>query len=506
MVFLVKSQNQEDIMAERKRKPAGSAPAKKTEDMPDSSARQSPQEKETGRLQELQAVARAAATLAKNKDAFTEAVNAYRAKDAGRFQAALDRAGVGEQCERICFFLCEKVCIGICLRFCPEPQKAPVDVAEMMAFAEALNRLLQDENALQRLVEIFDKEDVQAWNAFIKEHELNRFCYQLCRFFCDWRCKEICIDLCPPKPLITRVGSIPIAQIGPNGLGNGPSIPPFHVGPPNPPAGYGDHPFGASVWLMGVFNMPTATQYRVEVSSTGPGGPYTPLLVTSVQGYNRIMVFPFEIPCTRFPSGGVDPGWFNVADICDSDGGPTAAGEKTLLYWPTSSLPDGIYYLRLQVRDGINTRVSSPQVVQLDNTGPFPLPRPTISLELQKPDGTKEPLKCGKVHKGDGLIAVTIHAYDPNYSSVNVTARGNSGLSVPVVDTSATPLSKTYNGNLADTGYPVPTTFLWDPWSDPRIVPCCYVVYVEINDRAILNDSYSGGHYNAGWEAIEIGF
>jgi hypothetical protein len=172
---------------------------------------------------------------------------------------------------------------------------------------------------------------------------------------------------------------------------------------------------------------------------------------------------------------------------------------------PDREAADGIYYLRLRVRDGVTTRVSSPQVVQTDNTGPFPLPRPTIKLQLQKPDGTRVDLKCGKVKKGDGLIVVTVHAYDPNFSQVAVTARGNSGLSVPLISTSAVPLSKTYNGNLADQGYPAPIEFLWDPWSDPRIVPCCYVVYVEIWDRAVLNDSWSGGHYNAGWEAIEIG-
>jgi len=33
-----------------------------------------------------------------------------------------------------------------------------------------------------------------------------------------------------------------------------------------------------------------------------------------------------------------------------------------------------------------------------------------------------------------------------------------------------------------------------------------YLVYVEINDRTIINGSWTGGHYNAGWEAIEIGF
>jgi hypothetical protein len=52
---------------------------------------------------------------------------------------------------------------------------------------------------------------------------------------------------------------------------------------------------------------------------------------------------------------------------------------------------------------------------------------------------------------------------DPNIQELQqaaVTARGDSGLSVPVVSTTAVPLSKTYNGNIADQGYVVPTSFL----------------------------------------------
>ena len=111
------------------------------------------------------------------------------------------------------------------------------------------------------------------------------------------------------------------------------------------------------------------------------------------------------------------------------------------------------------------------------------------------------------------MIKVTVQAYDTNFSRLSVNAEGNSSLSVPVVAVPdppgvgrAVPLSKTYNGNLADTGYPSPTSFLWDPWSDPNIVPCCYVVRIDIWDRTVINNVWGGGHGNSGWEAIEIGF
>jgi hypothetical protein len=287
-----------------------------------------------------------------------------------------------------------------------------------------------------------------------------------------------------------------------------------------PATGVGDHPFGGDVVLWGIFNMPTATEYLVEVS-TAPGGPYSTILVGPQWGYDVIdPLSGFTInPPPPVPPDPIQPlgtinytrsrsqsatGWFQVNQIQDSDGGRLTTGEKLLLTWPTAP-PDGVYYLRLRVTDGTTTRVSSPQVVRLDNTGPFPLPRPIITLQLQKSDGTLVPLKCSNVHKGDGLILVTVQAYDPNMSSIAVTARGNSGLSVPVVSTTLVPLTETYNGVITNQGYVVPTSFLWDPWSDPNIVPCCYLIYLEIWDRTIINGFWSGGHYNAGWEAINIG-
>ena len=253
---------------------------------------------------------------------------------------------------------------------------------------------------------------------------------------------------------------------------------------------------------MGVFNFPAATQYKLEYG-TSPVGPWA-TIAEPVPGYASM--YPL-IPVTRFPSGGGDPGWYDIADIPLSDGGTTTAGEKTLVYWTTPV--DGLYYLRLRVRDGATEKVSAPRAVRVDNTAP---PTPVIKLELKTPAGALKPLKCGQVKKGDGLIRITVEAHDDNFSALSVAAEGNSSLSVPVVAIPegtagpAVPLSKTYNGNVADTGYPVPTSFIWDPWSDPNIVPCCYIVRIDIRDRAVLNNAWAGGHGGAGWEAIEIGF
>jgi len=200
-----------------------------------------------------------------------------------------------------------------------------------------------------------------------------------------------------------------------------------------------------------------------------------------------------------------------VADLFDSDGGPTAVGEKTLLFWTTP--PDGTYYLRLVVRDGATQRASGPLRVEVDNSVP---PTPIIHLERISPDGTIRPIEClERVSKEQGdLILVTIQAWDQNFSRVYVNAEGNTSISVPLRGVPlplwpggvAVALAKTYNGNTADTGYPVLTQFVWDPWSEPLIVehPCCYIVHIYIYDRVVANNSWSGGHGNAGWEAIEI--
>lgn len=478
---------------------------------------------------EIQQTAEAIEKLAANPKAFGEAYAAFVAGDAAKFGAALNQVGISDQCRSVCRFFCSKRCAGVCRKFCPRPVAGEVNAEEILSFAKAVGPLLRDQAFVKRLCDIIQAGNVEAWNQEIEKNKLQPYCHQLCTLMCTECCKKHCHKVCPAEPLITRVANIPITRIdavGPGiGFGHGPDALLAGLVPGDTPAtGVGDHPFGGDVELWGVFNFPTATEYLVEVS-TAPGGPYSPILVGPQFGYDYIdptsglssqpppPVPPdppqplgnIEYTRSRIQSGGVDPGWFQIDQIQDSDGGRTTTGEKVLLTWPTSP-PDGVYYLRLRVRDAaLTTRVSSPQVVRLDNTGPFPLPRPIITLQLQKPDGTLVPLVCANVRKGDGLILVTVQAYDPNMSKIEVTAQGNSGLSVPVVSTTAVPLTKTYNGNIHDQGYVVPTSFLWDPWSDPNIVPCCYLIYVEINDRAIINGSWSGGHNNSGWQAIGIG-
>ncbi len=140
--------------------------------------------------------------------------------------------------------------------------------------------------------------------------------------------------------------------------------------------------------------------------------------------------------------------------------------------------------------------------VRIDNTAPT---KPDITLQLQTPDGERTKLGCCEtVKQGDGnTIVITLQASDDNFSQISVSLLGGCGVGIGIVDINAVALSKTYNGNTADTGYPAPTEFVWDPWAT-KIDPCCYLIYVQINDRAILNDAWSGGHSNVNWHSITI--
>src|SRR5581483_1262963 len=128
-----------------------------------------------------------------------------------------------------------------------------------------------------------------------------------------------------------------------------------------------------------------------------------------------------------------------------------------------------------------------------------PNPRSSISNSKRRKLGC-----CEKVERGDGnLVVITLQASDENFSQISVALLGGCNSSYAIVDKDGKPLSKTYNGNTADTGYPAPAEFLWDPWKD-KIDPCCYIIDVRIYDRAIIGNAWSGGHTSEGWRSITI--
>jgi hypothetical protein len=451
------------------------------------------------RFTELQQTAEAVGALASDAESFDRTMRAFEAHDAQAFQAELGKLGLSNRCHLICGFYCSKHCIFVCTRLCEGMPERPdqLPIAEWREFSIKVAELAQKRELFEKFVAVVDRLDVEGFRNLVTQFKLERFCHQLCHWLCIVRCRRVCKLLCPPPPTITAVGLIPTSQIDASGRGAGPSHPPGPTPHDNKPGGVGDHPFGGTTNVRGVFNVAGAVQYKVEWSGDA-GATWHPIL-TPIDDYR---FWPPGIPppppplfddYTRVPDGA---GWYTISEM-------GLDGPDYLTDWNTPNDADKAYLLKLTVRNAALQEFESAVVpVRIDNASPS---HPDISLELQAPDGTRRKLGCCEtVEQGKGnLVIVTLTASDPNFSSISVNLLGGCGVSLAVVDKFGTPLGKTYNGNLADTGYPVPTSFEWDPWA-AKVDPCCYIIDVRINDRAILGNSWSGGHGNENWQSLTI--
>jgi len=173
--------------------------------------------------------------------------------------------------------------------------------------------------------------------------------------------------------------------------------------------------------------------------------------------------------------------------------------------WDTTiaTTTTGKFYFRLTVKNLMGASFQSPIVpVRVDNDMPT---IPQLDLFIKKPDGTEKEVKCGGIKKGDGTLLIKFRGWDENFRQLTLTAQGGCGLNIPIIDkTTGTQVSRCYGGNITDKGEPVLRVVEWVPWNDPNIMPCCYNVVLQIWDRAIVNNFYSGGHWNQDWEAVQI--
>jgi hypothetical protein len=436
------------------------------------------------RARELQETAEVIGKLAEDEAAFSSVVEAFRARDAERFQSILAEHELFERCRLVCRFLCSKHCVFICRKLAgPDKGPAELDVKEVRQFAQAIARVGADREVLGQLLDAVDREDADAFRALAGKLKLDRVLHQLCHWLCGVRCRLVCEVLCPPPPLITEVAHIPTNQINPQGLGAGPSIPPGHTPPDDKPHGAGDHPFGGLAHIEGNFlSVAGATHYKVEWAPS-PVGPWTPILAPM---FDLRLVLPSLISYTRFP----DPaGWYTVADI-------GLLGPTQLTDWQTPA-PDGLYYLRLTAKNAAAVEFHSALVAAfVDNTAPIgPAPGGRPGITIRQGDRTLD--CCETVKRENGPLTITVEATDDNFSELAVSLKGGCGVGVSI-------FYKAYNGNLTDTGAPAPgIDIVWDPWA-AGVDPCCYVVFVDIYDRAIVNNSYSGRHANSNWHSITI--
>lgn len=320
------------------------------------------------------------------------------------------------------------------------------------------------------------------------------------------RFNNLCI--CPPKPCsaprITTVGLIPIGKKNPdNDFYRGPSSPggatPEDDGPPlGPPVTRGDHPFGGETDIRGnVFLIPDAFQYKVEFATDPVGGPWT-LIRTEIEEFIFDEVtggLSVDIRKTDID------GWYSALK---PDSLKTRfKGVDLLTEWLTNApgvgVSDGLYYLRLTVRDSKLRECVSPRVpIIIDNTVPV------LTFKAERLSPGLPPLDLcvgGEVHTGD-LIRITLKATDNNFSQLRVQF---SGCCKDLMDVKGredfpppptTRLSTEYGGDITNTGVPL-KTFIIDPADftgcEGRTIKC-FQIEADVFDRAVVNNTWYQRH------------
>jgi hypothetical protein len=429
------------------------------------------------RLDEVTETIDAAVKLAEDPEAFLRAFDAFQAEDAERFQSELARAGLLQHCHHICRWFCSKHCVFVCRKLAgPHEGTVEYDPKEVLEFTQAVRMIAADRGLVATLVRAVDEADAKAFQALLKRIDLDpRFWHQLCHWLCSVKCRLVCRKLCPDLPSITKVGLIPATRISPAGLGAGPSAPPgLTSGDSFSPGSMGHHPFGGLTNVQGsIFGIASVEKYKVE-SAPNPGGPWTPML-NPVADFNLGLLMDYM----RSPVGD----WFLVADM--------GLYRTDLANWSTPA-PDGLYYLKLTARNTASVDFESGLVpILVDNTYPSDF---TFKI-TQK--GQELPCCGSEVSKKGGPLEITVSGEDLNFAALSIALRGGCNVSYPV-------FSKSYDGNILDTGAPLPgITFLYDPWA-AGVEPCCYVLEVVVGDRAIVNNTVYAAHTVSSVHSITI--
>ena len=428
--------------------------------------------------------------IVENPELFKEAAEAVKERQADRFQAVLARLELLRYCHWLCRWFCIKTLGFVCRKFCPETRgEAEITIEEMLDFGRATLRMTENKGLFEALLNAFRRQDVERFRSILEEMKMMPFCRQFCRWFVHLDCYRICWLVCPPLPVITHVGNIPTNQIDAEGYADGPSQPPGHTGAPDfaYPYGTGNHPFGGIAQIRGILNVANPEKYKVEYSNDKTT--WTPIMSTMTQYCGGFL---WKIIKPSIPP---DPGWYNFADLC----------EPNYLTWWQTPAGTGKWYLKLTVKNIYGGEFESEIVpVRVDNESPqCELQNLSILLE----DGSEKEIKCGGIKKGEGKILIRFRATDDNFRRLRLRAVGGCGISVDIVDeNTGVEVNRSYEGNITDTGEPPWREVVWDPWKNPVVekTPCCYLVVLEVWDRAITNGSFSGGHWATDHEALQI--
>ena len=142
----------------------------------------------------LTSQAEAVARLALDNGGFSAAFAAFESKDPDGFRWVLERLDLLAYCELICEWLRVKVCVQRCTEICPIREGEQIPSLE--AFARAVVRLAENEEALRRVVDAVSCGDAETYSAVLKELKLSEFCYVLCNWICSVGYRRVCERVC----------------------------------------------------------------------------------------------------------------------------------------------------------------------------------------------------------------------------------------------------------------------------------------------------------------------
>jgi hypothetical protein len=142
----------------------------------------------------LTSQAEAVARLAQDNGGFSAAFAAFESKDPDGFRWVLERLDLLAYCELICEWLRVKVCVQRCNEICPIREGEQIPSLE--AFARAVARLSENEEALRRVVDAVNCGDAETYSAVLKELKLPEFCYVLCNWICSVGYRRVCERVC----------------------------------------------------------------------------------------------------------------------------------------------------------------------------------------------------------------------------------------------------------------------------------------------------------------------
>jgi hypothetical protein len=281
------------------------------------------------------------------------------------------------------------------------------------------------------------------------------------------------ITLIPPAtpitgggPVLESIGSMPVSLISSSsGLASGTSLVPA-VGIANA------CPFGRTVNFTGHVLNPatglfggTGIEYRILVSTNG-GSSSTPMTGTFDIVTSTSSIPPVQTSVVQTP----DPvtGWCRYWEL---SGSLDVVG-NILGSWLTAG--NGQLWISMEARDGITPIGATPwQLIQLDNTAPFP-----VDIEITSGAGS-----CGDFAPGD-LIEGTYSATDnEDIASVGVSVEGPMpGATLTQTQSSSTLLT---------------LTGTWTLQTLETTEPCGYVMVATASDNTIVDSGYIGWYTQA---------